>query len=112
MNVRLYLLQRLSALVMLPLILGHLVVIFYATRRGVSASDILARTQGSLAWGLYYGTFVVAAAVHGAIGVRAVLREWAPARLALNPRALDLAMWGLGLILLALGLRAVAAVVL
>ncbi len=112
MTVRLYVLQRATAVVMVPLIVGHLVVIFYATRKGLSAADILARTRGSLTWGVYYAVFVVAAAMHAAIGVRSVLRDWGPRALARNPRSLDLMMWGLGLVLLALGLRGVTAVVL
>lgn len=112
MNVRLYLLQRATALLMVPLIAVHLVLIFYASRKGLSATDILSRTRGSLAWGLYYAAFVMAAAIHGAIGIRAVLSEWAPPSLACNPRALDLAMWAFGIVLASLGLRAVAAVVL
>ena len=70
MNVRLYLLQRATALVMVPLIIGHLAIIFYATRQGLTAADILGRTRGSLGWGVYYAAFVLAASVHGAIGVR------------------------------------------
>ncbi len=112
MNVRLYVLQRLTAALMVPLIALHLIVIFYATRKGLSAADILSRTRGSMLWALYYGTFVVAAAIHGAIGVRSVLREWGPRALACNARGLDLVMWGFGLLLVLLGLRAVAAVVL
>ena len=73
MNVRLYVWQRLAAAVMVPLVLVHLVVIFYATRKGLSAADILARTRGSLLWALYYGVFVAAIAVHASIGVRTVL---------------------------------------
>ena len=112
MTVRLYLLQRFSAALMVPLIIGHLVVIFYATRQGLTAADVLGRTRGSLVWGLYYATFVAAAAVHRAIGIRGVLREWGPRPIARRERVLDLAMWGCGGILLLLGLRAVAAVVL
>ena len=112
MNVKLYVLQRATAALMVPLIVGHLIVILYATRNGVSAADILGRTRGSVAWGLFYSVFVMAASVHGSIGVRGVLREWGPARLARNAAALDLTMWVFGLILLGLGLRAVAAVVL
>ena len=107
MNVRLYLLQRLTALLMVPLIIGHLAIIFYATRKGLTAGDILGRTRGSLGWGLYYGAFVLAASVHGAIGVRGIAMEWAGIR----GRQLDLLMWGFGLVLTALGLRAVYAVV-
>ena len=109
---RLYVLQRLTAALMVPLIVGHLVVIFYATRKGLSAADILGRTRGSFLWALYYGVFVMAAAVHGAIGVRSVVGEWAPRRLRRNARALDALMWVFGLLLAGLGLRAIAAVVL
>lgn len=105
--VRLYVWQRLTALLMVPLIVVHLIVIIYATNRGLSAADILGRTQGSIAWGLYYTLFVVAAAVHGAIGVRGVAREW----LGWRETALDRLMWIFGVILLVLGLRAVFAVV-
>jgi fumarate reductase subunit C len=109
--IRLYVLQRLTAAVLVPLIIGHLVLILYATRNGLAAADILARTRGSVIWALYYATFVVAAAVHGAIGLRSVAREWGPTRIARSDRALDAILWGFGLLLLALGLRAVYAVV-
>ena len=108
MNVRLYILQRATAMLMVPLILAHIFIIFYATRRGLSAADILSRTRGSLAWAAYYGLFVVAAAVHAGIGVRTVAVEWG----GLRSRSADAVMWGAGLGLLILGLRAVAAVVL
>ena len=107
MNVRLYLWQRATAALMLPLILVHLAVIYYATRKGLTAVDILARTRGSLAWALFYGLFVAAAAVHSAIGVRNVLTEWSPLS---KPIAAFLAMI-LGVALLLLGARAVIAVV-
>lgn len=108
MTLRLYIFQRLSAALMLPLILGHLAAIFYATSNGLSAAEILGRTRGSFAWAGFYGLFVVLAAVHGSIGVRAVLGEWTP----LRDRTLDLVMWAFGSLLLVLGLRAVIAVVL
>ena len=108
MNVRIYILQRATAAVMAPLVLVHIAVIYYATSRRLSAAEILGRTRGSIAWGSFYALFVVAAAVHGAIGVRAVASEWTR----LRGHGLDALMWGFGLILTALGLRAVAAVVL
>ena len=112
MNVRLYFLQRATAILMAPLISAHLALIFYATRKGLSAADILGRTQGSIGWALYYGIFVIAAAIHGAIGLRSIAREWGPRKLAYQPRALDFLMWAFGVTLTVLGLRAVAAVVL
>jgi fumarate reductase subunit C len=107
LSIRLYILQRATAVLMVPLILGHLAVIFYATRQGLSAAEILGRTRGSIGWGLYYVAFVLAASLHGAIGVRTVALEWA----GLRGRNLDLLMWGVGLVLAGLGLRAVYAVV-
>jgi succinate dehydrogenase subunit C len=108
MNVRLYVWQRATAALMLPLVLLHVAVIFYATRRGMTAADILARTRGSIVWAALYGTFVVAAAIHAAIGVRNVLTEWSP----LGEGAASLFAMAFGAALLLLGLRAVAAVVL
>jgi fumarate reductase subunit C len=108
MNVRLYILQRATAAIMVPLVLGHLAVIYYATSRGLSAADILGRTQGSIGWGAYYALFVLVASVHGAIGVRVVASEWT----VLRGRQLDAFALGVGVVLAGLGLRAVAAVVL
>ena len=108
MNVRLYILQRATAAAMVPLVLVHVAVIFYATRHGLSAAEILGRTRGSVGWGLFYTLFVMAAAMHGAIGLRAIACEWTP----LKGVRLDLLMWAFGATLAALGLRAVAAVVL
>ncbi len=108
MSLRLYLAQRISAAVMLPLILVHLGTILYAVDAGLTAAEILARTRGSLFWGGFYGLFVAAAAVHAAIGLRSVLGEWTP----LKGRSLDLAALLFALVLTGLGARAVYAVVL
>jgi succinate dehydrogenase subunit C len=108
MTIRLYILQRATAVIMAPLVLAHLFVIFYATNYGLSAADILGRTRGSIGWGAFYALFVLAAATHGAIGVRVVAAEWA----SLRGRQLDILMWSFGALLAVLGLRAVAAMVL
>lgn len=106
LNLRLYMLQRITALLMAPLVLGHLVVIVYAIQGGLSAAEILGRTQGSILWFLFYGIFVVAVSVHGAIGLRAIAFEWG----GLKGAALETFMWISGLGLFALGARAVWAV--
>jgi fumarate reductase subunit C len=108
MNVRLYVAQRLTAALMVPLVAAHLVVIFYATRHGLTAADVLARTRGSIAWAVFYWVFVAAAATHASIGIRTVLTEWSP----LEGRSVDAAAAAFGLLLCVLGVRAVAAVVL
>ncbi len=106
-EIRLYLAQRISAAVMAPLVLIHLGVMIYAVQGGLSADEILARTRGSLWWGTVYGLFVLAAAVHAAIGLRNILREWWQA----SGRWFDGLCWIFGTGLLIMGWRAVAAVV-
>ena len=108
MNVRLYIWQRSTAAVMAPLVLVHIAVIFYATRNGMTAADILSRTHNSIVWASYYGLFVAAVSIHASIGVRNVLTEWSP----LTDRRAGLFAIVLGLLLAALGARAVFAVVL
>ena len=100
---RLYLLQRLSALVMVPLVIGHLAVMVYAVQGGLTVGEILARTQGSVAWFTFYGLFVIAVSVHAAIGLRAITHEMA----GLRGRALDAGTLAVGLALLLMGARAV-----
>ena len=106
MTMRLYMAQRLSALLMAPLVVGHLAVMIYAIQGGLSAAEILGRTQGSVLWFLFYGTFVVAVSIHGAIGLRTIVHEWS----GLKGRPLDALMWIAGGGLFVLGARAVWAV--
>ncbi len=107
MEFRLYLLQRLTALIMAPLVIGHIAIMIYAIQGGLSAEEILGRTQGSLFWGAFYGLFVIAVAIHAAIGLRNIAQEW----LGFEGTALDALTCLVGLGLLALGGRAVYAVV-
>lgn len=107
METRLFVLQRASALLLAPLVIVHLGMILYAVRGGLTAGEILSRTQGSIGWGAFYGLFVLAASLHAPIGVRNVLREWT----AWRGRSLDTAMLILALALAATGLRAVWAVI-
>ncbi|MEM7547599.1 MAG: succinate dehydrogenase [Pseudomonadota bacterium] len=106
LDLRLYMLQRITALLMAPLVLGHLAVMIYAVQGGLSAAEILGRTQGSVLWFLFYGVFVVAVSIHGAIGLRTIVHEWG----GLNGLALDIFTWAVGCGLFALGARAVWAV--
>ncbi|NCF80163.1 MAG: succinate dehydrogenase [Proteobacteria bacterium] len=107
MEVRLFALQRVSAMVLGPLVMVHLGLILYAVGGGLTADEILARTQGNVGWAIFYGVFVLAASVHAPIGVRNVLKEWTPWR----NRSLDGAMLIVAAALLAMGLRAVWAVI-
>ena len=102
----LFVAQRASAAVLAPLVLVHLATIVYAAEGGLSAAEILSRTQGSVLWAGVYGLFVIAAAVHGAIGLRVIIDEMTPWRGA----SLDGAAVLFLLLVLGIGLRAVAAV--
>ena len=106
-GVRLYLAQRISAMIMAPLVLVHLLVIVYAIQGGLDAAEILSRTKGSIVWGTVYSLFVVAVSIHAAIGLRVVAYEW----FKLKGVALEIFTWMVAVGLLMLGGRAVFAVV-
>ena len=106
LNLHLYMLQRITALLMAPLVLGHIAVMIYAIQGGLTAAEILGRTKGSLAWFAFYGLFVLAVSIHGAIGMRVVMYEW----VGLKGKWLDAFMYSAGFFLLFIGARAVWAV--
>jgi fumarate reductase subunit C len=108
MNLSLYLWQRGTAALMAPMVLVHLAVIYYATRHGLTAAEILDRVRGSVGWGGFYALFVIAASIHAGIGIRNVLAEWSP----LCDRGAGIAAMAFGVLLCGLGLRAVVAVAL
>lgn len=68
--------QRISAMVLAVFVVIHLVIMMYAIRGGLSAAEILDRTQGSLLVGVFYGLFVLACAVHVPIGIAKIVQEW------------------------------------
>jgi len=105
-ELKLYMTQRLSAIFMVPFILVHLGVIIYASRNGVSAAEILGRTKGSIGWMLFYGLFVVAASIHGTIGIRNIVSEM----FAWRGRSFESVMVLVVVLLVTVGLRAVGAV--
>ena len=107
MNVRLYVWQRATAALMVPFVLVHIAVIFYATHRQMTSADILSRTHGSAVWASFYSVFVAAVSIHASIGVRNILTEWTP----LSDRAAGWCVVGLGIMLALLGLHAVVALV-
>lgn len=98
--------QRISAMVLALCVLVHLVTMIYAVRSGLSAAEILGRTQGSVAWFAFYTLFVIAVAVHAPIGLRTIVGEmwnW-------RGRGLDVLTAVIGLSLAMWGMRAVFAV--
>jgi fumarate reductase subunit C len=99
--------QRLSAMVLAVCVVIHLVMIVYASRGGLTAADILARTRGSAPFAAFYLVFVVACAVHVPIGLKAIAVEW----LGWRERNASIAAIVIAIALLGMGLRAVYAVI-
>ncbi len=102
----LWLAQRVSAAVLAVCVVVHLATIVYAVRGGLSAEEILGRTRGNHAFLVFYATFVLAAAVHAPIGLRAVAIEW----LGWRGISRDIALSLFAMFLAWMGLRAVLAV--
>ena len=103
---RLWIAQRVTAMILALCVVVYLATIIYAVHGGLGAAQILGRTRGSIAIGGFYALFVVAAAIHGGIGLRTIAMEWL--------RLGRVSNWLAGLVALALvvlGLRAVVAVV-
>ncbi len=107
LNTRLYLLQRISALIMAPLVLLHLGVMIVAIQGGLDSAEILSRTRGSYIWATVYGLFVVTVSIHAALGLRVVMFEW----LRIRGEALNGLSWFAFVVLLVIGIRAVIAVI-
>ncbi|MCC6467006.1 MAG: succinate dehydrogenase [Alphaproteobacteria bacterium] len=103
----LWLAQRASAAVLGVWVPIHLVTIVAAVRGGLSATEILERTQGSAAWAVYYAVFVLAVSIHAPIGLRTVARE----TLGWRGPGLELATLAAGVALALFGWRAVAGLV-
>jgi fumarate reductase subunit C len=101
---RLWLAQRISAIVVAVCVIVHLVTIVIVVKSGLSAEIVLGRLRGSTAWLAFYAIFVIAVAIHAPIGLRAIAAEWLDWR----GRFLNAATFFTGALLLALGLRAVA----
>ncbi len=101
LNTTLFMAQRLTALIMAPLVLVHIAVMIHAVQGGLSAAEILSRTKGSLGWTVFYGTFVLAASLHAAIGLRVIASEtfagWTPKMLTIFTTATFLFLTLLGM---------------
>lgn len=104
---RLWVAQRVTAVVLAACVLVHLVTIIYAVRAGLGGAEVLGRTRGNVGVAVFYGLFVIAASIHGAIGLRTIGIEW----LRLRAGAAGVLAFAIGLALAGLGMRAVFAVV-
>lgn len=102
LQTRLWVVQRITAMVLGLAVIVHLVMIIAAVRGGLSAAEIIARTRGNEAWLLFYVVFALAAGLHGAIGLRNIAAE----TVGLRGRGADLAWLAAGLATAGFGIRA------
>jgi fumarate reductase subunit C len=98
----LWLAQRASAMVLAFCVIVHLITMIIAVQGGLTAAEILARTQGSIIWLLFYSLFVIAVAIHAPIGLRYIAKEHLK-----GGTSIDVLVTLFALLLLAMGFRAV-----
>lgn len=98
--------QRISAMVLALCVAVHLLTMIYAVRSGLSAAEILGRTQGNSGWFMFYTVFVLAVAIHAPIGLRTIIGETTNVR----GRGVDVFVAVIGLALAGWGMRAVIGV--
>jgi fumarate reductase subunit C len=75
LQAKLWYAQRISAMILGICVSIHLIIIFYAIRGGLTAEEILGRTQGNIAFAIFYEIFVLACFVHAPIGLANILEE-------------------------------------
>ncbi len=100
---RLWLAQRVSAMVLAVAVTIHLAGIIFAVQGGLSAAEIIGRVGGSGVMAAFYGVFVLAATVHAPLGLRAVLAEMT----ALKPASVNGIAFAFAAAVLLMGLQAV-----
>lgn len=105
LQAKLWYAQRISAMVLGLCVAIHLFIMFYAIRGGLTAGEILGRTQGNWLFAIFYEVFVLACFVHAPIGLANILRENFPR----EPRVAVLP-WILACLILVLGTAAVIGV--
>ena len=105
LQAKLWYAQRISAMVLGLCVAIHLLIIFYAIRGGLSAQEILGRTQGNVLFAIFYEVFVIACFVHAPIGVANILQETFPKIGIARPLS-----WIFALLILVLGTTAVIGV--
>ena len=100
---KLWVWQRASAAVLGLCVIVHLILIIIAVQGGLSASEIISRVSGNIAWLMFYSVFVIAVAIHAPIGVRTILNEMT----GLKTSQTHLVMAVLCLVILSMGFRTV-----
>jgi fumarate reductase subunit C len=104
-EVWLWIMQRAAAVFLAGAVVVHLATIIYAVGHGLSAVAILGRIHGNVPWLGFYILFALAAALHGGVGLRTIVREMTRWR----GSSLDVAVAGFSVFLAVAGCRAALA---
>lgn len=102
LQAKLWYVQRISAMILGLCVAIHLAGIFYAIRGGLTAQEILDRTQNNLLFAIFYEIFVLACVAHAPIGMANILQENFP-----KVGIAKLVPWIFALLMLVLGTTAV-----
>ncbi|OYY07225.1 MAG: succinate dehydrogenase [Polynucleobacter sp. 35-46-11] len=105
LQAKLWYAQRISAMILGLCIAIHLFIMFYAIRGGLTAGEILGRTQGNWFFAIFYEVFVLACFIHAPIGLANILRENFP-----RSPGVRVLPWILAILILVLGTTAVLGV--
>jgi len=106
--IKLWLIQRVSGMLLGIFVVIHLVTMIVAIQGGLTAKEILERTSGNWLLGGFYSVFVITAALHGSVGLRTVAQETTGWR----GVSLDAAVGLFCLLLVVIGLSAIRGLVL
>ena len=99
LQAKLWYAQRISAMILGLCVAIHLFIMFYAIRGGLTAGEILGRTQGNWFFALFYEVFVLACFIHAPIGLANILRENFP-----RSSGVRVLPWILAILILVLGM--------
>lgn len=98
----LWLAQRVSAMILAFCVVVHLITMIIVVQGGLTAAEILSRTQGSIMWFLFYSLFVVAVTIHAPIGLRYIAKEHLKLGI-----SVEIIVTLFGLLLMAMGFQAI-----
>lgn len=75
LEIKLWLAHRLTGMALGLFVIIHLITMIVVIQGGLSAAEIMERTSSNILVVIFYGLFVIAAAIHGSLGLRTVAQE-------------------------------------
>lgn len=75
LEIKLWLAHRLTGMALGLFVIIHIITMIVVIQGGLSAAEIMERTSSNILVVIFYGLFVIAAAIHGSLGLRTVAQE-------------------------------------